>query len=738
VSLRALGQVCLPAFLLISLLYPVATAQGQQDGRPTIAAVRLDGEERIVLDGILDEAIWQRAQPAANFIQQDPSYGEPATEPTEVRIAFDHERLYMGVICFDSEPDKLLGFQRRRDEFLSADDRFMWVLDTYFDARSGYYFEINPSGLMGDSLMGGSSTNNRQWDGIWNAEVRRSEIGWSAEIEIPFRTLNFDPNAEAWGINFQRTVRRKNEESLWTGIPRNQGLRRLANAGRLEGIREASQGKGLEVKPYLLGTAVSQPVRGQNYFVRQKELGLDVFYSPTPRLRANLTLNTDFAQTEVDSRQVNLTRFSLFFEEKRDFFLEGAGFFDFVSNNSFESDIRVYPFFSRRIGLSENREPQQILFGTTLTGQIGQQDVGLMHVRTGEDDDRGLAGDDFTVARVKRRIFSQSYLGGIFTRKDPRGNGAALYTIGLDTLLSTRQFLGSKNLEFSGYLAGTSAAPGTSGDRLSFGAELNFPNDPWETAFAFREVQPNFDPAVGFVARRAYRRYNPEVAYSYRPTAHRWVRSLSFGADLEVQTDLENRLLTRIAELKVLQVNGHSGDSFTATVTRNFERLEDDFEIHAGVVLPAAGEYGFTRYQFSAQTANRRIIALQPQVEFGNFLSGTRLDYSLNLTLRARTGVIVYTEAEWNRIDLPEGKFQTRVLRLTPEWQFSPWISLVNSLQYDNISRVLGWQSRFRWILQPGNNLYFVYNHNWRDDPVHGMETLERRAAAKMIYTHRF
>ena len=744
-SLRALGQVYLPAFLVIGLLYPVATAQGQQDGRPIITAVPLGIEERIALDGILDEPVWQRAQPAANFIQQDPAFGEPATEPTEVRIAFDHERLYMGVICFDSEPDKLLGFQRRRDEFLSADDRFMWVLDTYLDARSGYYFEINPSGLMGDSLMGSSGANNRQWDGIWTAKVRRSEIGWSAEIEIPFRTLNFDPNAEAWGINFQRTVRRKNEESLWTGIPRNQGLRRLANAGRLEGIREASQGKGLEVKPYLLGTAVSAPVRGQNYFVRQKELGLDVFYSPTPRLRANLTLNTDFAQTEVDSRQVNLTRFSLFFEEKRDFFLEGAGFFDFVSNNTFESDIRVYPYFSRRVGLSENREPQQILFGTTLTGQIGQQDIGLMHVRTGEDEDRGLAGDDFTVARVKRRIFSQSFWGGIFTRKDPRGNGGALYTMGLDTLLSTRRFLGSKNLEFSGYLVGTSAAAGASGDRLSFGGEINFPNDPWDSAFAFREVQPNFDPAVGFVTRRsgtnsprAYRRYNPEVSYNYRPTDHPWIRSLSFGADLEIQTDLENQLLTRIVEFKAFQINGHSGDNFTATITRNHERLENDFEIHDGVVLPIGNEYGFTRYQLSAQTASQRIIALQPEVEFGNFFSGTRLDYSLNLTLRARTGVIVYTVAEWNRIDLPEGRFQTRLFRLTPEWQFSPWIALVNSLQYDSVSRVLGWQSRFRWIVQPGDNFYFVYNHNWRDDPVLGMETLERRASAKIIYTHRF
>ena len=741
--MRNLGRISLLALLAGALTVAGTEAQEPQDGRPTITAIELEPGERIALDGILDETVWERAEPAANFIQQDPDFGKPATERTEVRMVFDRERLYMGVICFDSEPDKLLGYQRRRDEFLSADDRFMWVLDTYLDARSGYYFEVNPSGLMGDSLMGSSGQNSRQWDGIWTAKVRRSAIGWTAEIEIPFRTLNFDPDAEAWGINFQRTVRRKSEESLWTGIPRNQGLRRLANSGLLVGIREASQGKGLDLKPYVLGTAFTAPGRDKNDTTWRGKPGLDIFYSPTPRLRANFTLNTDFAQTEVDDRQVNLTRFSLFFEEKRDFFLEGSSFFDFRSSAAFEGDIRVLPFFSRRIGLSENREPQKIVFGTRLTGQMGKQDVGLMHVRTGED--RGLPGDDFTVARVKRRIFSQSYVGGLLTRRDPRESGEARYTLGLDTLISTRRFLGSQNLELSGFLVGTSAGPGRSGDNLSYGMELNFPNDPWESAFAFREVQANFDPVVGFVTRqsgtnspRVYRRYNPEVTFSPRPSNHPWIRRFSFGADFEFQTDLNNDLLTRNFEFKVFQLEGHSGDNFTIAVTPNYERLEQDFEITDRIVLPVGAEFRFTRYRINASTANRRIVALQPAVEFGHFYSGTRRDYSLGLTLRARTGVIVYMDAEWNRIELPEGRFQTRVYRLTPELQFSPWISLVNSLQYDNDSRVLGWQSRFRWIMKPGNDFYFVYSHNWRDDPVRGMETLERRAATKMIYTHRF
>ncbi|MBI1956252.1 MAG: carbohydrate binding family 9 domain-containing protein, partial [Acidobacteria bacterium] len=356
-------------------------------------------QERIRLDGVLDEEVWSRAEPAADFIQQDPAFGAPETERTEVRIVFNRESLYMGVICYDSEPDQLLGYQRRRDEFLQADDRFMWTMDTYLDTRGGYFFEINPSGLMGDALFG-PGLNNRQWDGIWTAKVRRSEIGWTAEIEIPFRTLNFDPDAPAWGINFQRTVRRKNEETLWTGHARNQGLRRMSNAGVLTGIQEVSQGKGLEIKPYVMGTALASPGRGHDEWVRQGDLGLDVFYSPTPRLRANFTLNTDFAQTEVDQRQVNLTRFSLFFPEKRDFFLEGASFFDFRSTAEDGENIRLHPFFSRSIGLhqigqSSAFEPQKIDFGTKLTGQVGQQDIGLLHVRTGREGD--ILGEDFTV-----------------------------------------------------------------------------------------------------------------------------------------------------------------------------------------------------------------------------------------------------------------------------------------------------------------------------------------------------
>ena len=390
-------------------------------GRRTVTAERLFNGESVTLDGRLDEPFWSRAVGAADFIQIDPANGSPASERTEVRILFDRDALYLGVTCFDSEPDRWIGWQLRRDERLFSDDSFMWTIDTFLDGRTGYLFEMNPSGLMADTLIG-LVGENREWDGIWNARARRSQIGWTLEIEIPFRTLNFDPDSDAWGINFQRVVARKNEQSIWSGWARNQGLRRMTNAGLLTGVRDVTQGHGLDIKPYGLVSSLASPGRGKPATTTDADAGLDVFYNPTPLLRTVLTLNTDFAPTEVDQRQINLTRYSLFFPEQRDFFLDGATFFDFASDDGDAggstfgpvargNEERLIPFFSRRIGLSADATPQPIDFGAKMTGQVGAQDVGLLHVRTGGKN--GFASEDFTVARVKRRLLRQSSIGAL-------------------------------------------------------------------------------------------------------------------------------------------------------------------------------------------------------------------------------------------------------------------------------------------------------------------------------------
>ena len=747
--------------LLVCLAAAAGAAQAQtppeQLARPTVTAVRLADSESITLDGRLDEAVWQRAIPAADFKQQIPQTGALPTEPTEVRFVYTRDALYMGVTCFDDEPDKLLGNTMKRDEGLRADDRFIWEFDTFLDARNGYYFEMNPSGLMADSLMSPQGQTNRDWDGIWNAHVQRSEIGWTIEIEIPFRTLNFNPNAEAWGVNFQRTVRRKNEESLWTGWGLNQGMR-IQYTGLLLGISDVSQGHGLDLRPYGVTSALAAPGRGASKTDTDADAGLDVFYSVTPKLRSNLTINTDFGETEVDQRQVNLTQYSPFFPEKRGFFLEGASNFDFASFDSrgFNNNrnVAVVPFFTRRIGLGADGEPQKIDVGLKLTGQVGKQDVGLMQIRTGRED--GKPGEDFTALRVRRNVLRQSYVGALYTRRDarshaspialaaPLGSYDALQTLGADFRLGTTTFRRNQNLSLSGYYL-TTTNPLKQGKNGAWGTDIDYPNDRYTGGFSYREVQENYDPAVGFTLRNGYRRFAPNARFQPRPRRVQGrtklgVQQYQFGVtgDLQYLTGSNDPLL-RQWDVTAFQANFQSQEQLQVHVIPTYEKLDRNFRIANRVTLPIGSEYQYTRYRVQIRTADRRMFAVQPQWETGSFYSGDRDQLSLDVGIRPRPGVVLYLYGEWNKIALPEGRFMTRLYRTILDTQFNPWISLSNNVQYDSVSAVMGWQSRFRWILTPGNDLYFVYNHNWVEDPIGDrFATLDRRASSKLLYTYRF
>ncbi len=711
-------------------------AQEASVDQRTLTAVRLSGAESITLDGELTEAAWGRAVPATDFIQLDPLNGEAATEQTEVRVVYDSGRLFISVICYDSNPDSLLGNQMLRDAEFSGDDRFMFVVDPFLDERSGYFFEINPSGAMGDGLVnavdGGTNISvNRSWDGIWNAQVEQSEIGWTIEIELPFRTLNFDPNAAAWGINFQRTVRRKNEESLWMGYARNQSLTRMSNAGLLEGLAEISQGVGLDVRPYIVSGLSQSPGRGLPATKGDTDLGADFFYNLTPSLRANFTVNTDFAETEVDQRRVNLTRFPLRFPEQRDFFLEGASFFDFAVG-------RLESFFSRRIGRTDVGTPQAINSGAKLTGQVGANDIGFLQMQTAAEP--GLAGEDFTVLRTRRQVFTQSYFGMIYTRRSERQSDRAdRHTVGLDFALNTSEFRGSDNLNLWGYWAWNNN-PGRPRGNLgghAFGVRLAYPNDPWSSIVSYREFGEDHDPAVGFIPRVNMRRFSPGFTYAPRPTGHPWIRRFRFGWDGEWIASFESELLSYLQNVTAFAIELHSGDSFRVNIQPRFERLAKDFEIHPGIVLPKAAAYHFTRYVLNLRTASQRPIAFNSTYEAGDFFSGSRREFTAGLDLRPRNGVLLGLTGEWNRVDLAEGRFTTSVVRASADTQFNPRVSLNNNIQYDTRSRVLGWQTRFRWILRPGNDLFFVYVHNWQDDFLE-IRTLDRQAVAKLSYTHRF
>lgn len=727
-------SLCVAVTSLTVLVAGPRPAAGQvEDTARTMVAERLAADERIVLDGHLLEPVWDRAQPASDFRQQEPSEGEPPTERTEVRVAYSATALYIAAMLFDSDPAGVKGHQKRRDAGLGSDDRFMWILDTFLDGRSGYFFEINPAGLMGDGLLRVSSGGgiNKSWDGIWEARVARHERGWSAEIEIPFRTLNFNPDSREWGINFQRTVRRKNEELLWSGWRRTEGLFRPATAGRLQGLRDLSQGLGLEARPYVSGT--QRLADGRE--IATGNIGADFGYSVTPSLRVALTVNTDFAETEVDDRQVNLTRFPLFFPERRQFFLEGSSIYQFAGANG------VNPFFSRRIGLAGG-EPIPIVYGARLGGQAGAYEVGALQVSTGARGAR--PGETFTVARVKRSLFTQSSIGAIYTRRVSEDDDVLgrpdRQTLGVDLDLYTSRFLGSRNLQFEAFYVWhtdpVADATTDAGDRSARGFRLNYPNDIWRAHVSFREFGDDFDPAVGFTPRNGFRRIQPQVSWNPRPSRWPAVRQLEFETRLEYLTDLAGVLETRSIDFTPLGVRFQSGDNFGINVGNQFERLTRPFEIADGVVLPA-GEYAFNGLRVDVRTANQRRVSVDAEVNAGEFWSGTIRGWEVGADVRPTASTSVGADIERQSVALPQGAFVTTLTRLNANWYPTPWTSLSSRVQYDDVSERVGVNLRLRWIVRPGSDFYVVYAQDWQQLDGRFL-TQTRGTTTKLNYTYRF
>ena len=741
------GLSALP--LIVALLVMAEASSGQEVDRgqndtpraeaPVLRAAPVPPSQSIDLDGHLGEAAWQTSTPITEFTQQEPVEGAEPTEATEIRILIDGVSLYIGAMFFD-DPNGILAYQKRRDEGLGSDDRFMWILDTFLDGRTGYFFEINPAGLMGDGLLTAGGNVNKAWDGVWEARVQRLDNGWSAEIWIPWSTLNFDPESDTWGINFQRTIRRKQEEILWTGHRRTEGLWRPVHAGRLTGLTDMSQGIGLEVKPYAVAGWTRQTTLADSTSY-PRDVGFDVGYSITPSLRAAASFNTDFAEVEVDQRRVNLTRFPLRFPEQRDFFLEGSGVFNFAPRNGVE------PYFSRRIGLREgNRVPIQ--FGTRLGGQAGRYEVGFLQV--GTEDHLGIGGEDFTVARVKRQIFAESTIGAIYTRRaggaDSLGNSPAdNHTAGIDLDFRTSRFLGDKNLQVDGFFVWNSnpepTVDRTVSDFSARGVRIDFPNDIWQMHLSYREFGSLYDPAVGFVTRNGFRRVEPNVTWRPRPDIS-WIRQFEFGTQFRYLASIETgRPEERQWQFDLLNIDFENSADFDFGVTRQFEYLDRAFEISDGIVVQP-GEYWTWEWEVSGGTPNQERISLDAGVGGGSFWSGDRFGYELQLGYRPTPGVEFSLEYERNEVALPQGAFDTNLFRLNTAWDISPWSSVTGNVQYDDVSEIIGLFLKTRWIIAPGNDLYLVYTQNWQNlradrlDP--HFTTLSQGGTTKLNYTFRF
>ena len=761
------GAILLPA-VLFGLVQPLAgqvsASAGDDDVPVSLVALSLDNGGEIDVDGRIDEEAWARAVPITDFTQQEPVEGGVPSERTEIRVVFDEDAIYIGAILFD-DPEGIQVFQRRRDGFLSADDRFMWILDTFRDGRTGYFFETNAAGVMGDALIsgggggrggggggGGGGGSGRAWDGIWEVDTFIRPDGWSLEIRIPFRTLNFDPTSDTWGINFQRTIRRKNEEILWRGWRRNQSLRQPVHAGRLTGLRGISQGIGLEAVPYAVTNWKNVPGQADPT-TYPSDIGLDVNYNITPSLRAGVSANTDFAEAEVDERRLNLTRFPLRFPERRDFFLEGSGVYSFAPSNGAE------PYFSRRIGLLEG-EQIPINYASRLAGQSGRYELGFIHVNTAElksaDIDGGtFAGENFTVARVKRGIFEQSTIGAIYTRRatgaDPEDPTAIApkdrHTLGGDLYFTTSRLFGDKNLTFQAFAAWNSNpdrdVARSLSDLTARGIRMSYPNDIWYAHLSYREFGDDYRPAVGFVARNGFRRVEPRIAWNPRPNID-WLRQLQFSVQFRHLEDIE----TGIAEEQQWQINlfgmnFESQDNIDIDLQRQHEFLDAPFEISDGVVL-GEGEYTNWEWSLSARTASRRVLSTRTTVRWGGFWSGDRRQAEVTLDLRPQPGILLSAELEVNSVELPEGSFDANLFRLEGEWNITPLANVLGNIQYDDVTEVMGLFLRGRYIITPGNELFLVFTQNWQNfgdglfDREREFFTLSRGASAKLNYTYRF
>ena len=731
-------------FFTIFLLTIFFGLKAKSDNKKkSIEAFSIEKED-IKLDGKLDESFWNSISGISDFLVQEPIEGGIPTENTVIKIAYDNKYLYIGAIFYDSDPEGIKAFKMRKDAPLNTDDRFMWILDTYLDGRNAYFFEINPRGLMGDGLLsiGQGRSLNKDWDGIWRPWTHIGDYGWSAEIRIPFHTLNFDPKISSWGINFQRTIRRKNEEILWTGYKRNQGIFRPQDAGLLIGLENISQGLGLELVGY--GKAEASKVEkdlGEGYIKNGNiDAGLDINYNITPGLKASLTLNTDFAETEVDDRQINLTRFPIRFPEKRDFFLEGANIFRFAPSSG------VYPYFSRRIGL-QSGNPVPISFGGRFIGKIGKVEVAAQQVRTRETD--FIDSEDFSVIRVKQNFLKESSIGILYTRRHTNKGKDFVpplpdrNTLGVDLSLNTSTFLKNQNLQFQAFaiLHNPNSLDNTDKnvwDRSARGLRFNFPNDPWSGSLSYREFGVFYDPAVGFSRRNSFRRVEPRIRFSPILEKSPIIRELQWELSFENLMSLGWKKLTQNIRLTPLSIRFESGDEISYQFIRNFERLEYNFNILGdnSIIIPI-GNYTNWSHQIEIETANHRKIVYELELISEGFWSGKRTEYQNNLTIRPLEGINLSFGYIYSKVNLKEGNFKTNLIRILGDFDFSPFISFSSNVQYDDISKQIGMNNRFKYTLTPGSDIYFVYNHNWIGDKGK-YKTTSMLGATKITYTQRF
>jgi hypothetical protein len=687
------------------LAIPAARAQ---DAAVTLRAGAATSAVRI--DGRLDEPDWGHADAIESLTMLEPVEGAAASHPTRVRVLADARALVFGIECHD-DPAGIVSHSKHRDANIVVEDHVAIVLGPFRDDRSGYVFAVNPLGARYDSLIApGGEEDNPNWDGIWEAGVTRHGAGWTVELRIPIQTLSFKRGLTVWQFNVQRRIERLQETDRWAGARRDYELLQMSRAGLLAGLPEFDLGLGLTVQPSLVGgggvPAPGVPREGD------LEPSLDVQQRLGPNLLASVTVNTDFAETEVDERQTNLTRFPLFFPEKRTFFLEGSDIFEFGLGLGED----VIPFFSRRVGLVEGREVPLVV-GGKLNGRIGGSNVGALVTRTGAVDElvpaetgRPVPEATQAVARLKQNVGAESWVGLIGTAGDPLGRHDS-WTAGVDATYQTSRFRGDKNF-LVGLWALAMDREDLAGDRTAWGLKVDYPNDLWDVALTYKRLGESFDPSLGFVPRRGVQIATASATFAPRPGT--WIRQMFYRLEPRAVLDLDGTWESYEVFGSPVSLELDSGDRVETNVLWSGERLVDPFEIAEGVIIQP-GRYEWRRHEIEVGSAAKRRLQAEVSWWFGGFYDGDLDEIRIDLRWSPSALLTLELAAERNAGRLPAGDFTQDLLGVRVNVNVTPDLTISSFAQYDNLTETIGANTRLRWTFRPEGTLFVIYNHNVRD-----------------------
>ena len=712
-SRRCVTTVLLFSILALSVAGLESHAQTEGEQRKTLEALPI--HTAITLDGTLDEDVWTAAPAATDFLQAEPHEGTPATENTEVRVLFDNRNLYFGVHCWDSNVQEIALTSRRRDFDSNQSDSFALVISTYDDNQTGYLFAVTPEAAQRDVQISQNGEETvASWDVVWDVKTTLHAEGWTAEIQIPFAALHYSLNNSnpEWGINFNRLVRHKNEDTFWSLVPRRFNLSRVSYSGLLTGLEEFGQSRHLRIKPYIL-PKLARRHSTPNERLGSVDIGADMKYELTPGLTLDLTVNTDFAETDVDEQQVNLNRFRLFFPEKRDFFVENSGIFYFgvrpTEKRGGGDPPDVLVFHSRRIGLSDAGQPIPILGGVRLTGHVNRFNLGIMHMQTQSFE--SLPSTGFTVSRIKMDVFDKSDVGAIFVQRASSRPQDTNRVFGLDS-----NFRFFENLTFTNYLA-KSQSPDVHDRDWSSKVALGWKGRLLEMRGTYIDVGENFNTDAGFTVRKGVRTAVANPALRLRPRNNRWLREIYPHVIFQYKADrTTNQLLTRRQHYAVT-FYFHDGGSFEVFANPRFERLFEATRI-AGISIPA-GDYPFNEVAVKYGSDRSKWLSGTLENRRSTFYGGFNDTQKASLTWRRKDIFLNTISVARNDITLPWTHVVTFQFKTRVGYAFSTRAYLDAYLQYENESREIATNIRFRYEYAPLSDIFLVYNE--------GRSTLENQ-----------